>query len=266
MRLVDGEDGLAAEVARSGGDELAVAAENVANRLPAIDDTPADDPLEGVQAKVETRDDPEVPAAAPKPPQQLGVVLGARQRHRPVGSDELGADEGVARQPVLRGQVADPAAEGQSRHAGRPDDAARRDQAVRLRGGVEVEPRRAAGSAGDACAGIHLDRAQLREVDHEPVVADAVAGRVVTASAHCDLELVRAREVECGRDVARAGAARDDRGPAVDERVEAAARGVVPGVGGADDGAGQRPPQLVQALRDVCAHCATRPRWTLYRR
>ena len=73
------------------------------------------------------------------------------------------------------------------------------------------------------------------------------------ASAHGDLELVRPCEIESGRDIAGADAARDHRRPAVDERVEAAARCVVLGVRGADDGAGQRTPQLVQVLVvDAC--------------
>ena len=74
----------------------------------------------------------------------------------------------------------------------------------------------------------------LREVDDEPAVADAVAGRVVPPSANRHLQLVGAREVERDRDVGRAAAARDHRRPSVDERVEAEARSVVLDLAGYD--------------------------------
>jgi hypothetical protein len=69
----------------------------------------------------------------------------------------------------------------------------------------------------------------------------------VTTSAHGHLELVRPGEVERGRDIRRARATSDQRGPAVDEGVEAAARRVVPGLARAEHGAGQRTPQLDEA-------------------
>jgi len=73
------------------------------------------------------------------------------------------------------------------------------------------------------------------------------------------------RERERGRDIAGAGAAHDHRRPAVDQRVEAAPSCVVPGVGGADAGAGQRAPQLIQALVEKrIAHTASiANRWYL---
>ena len=58
----------------------------------------------------------------------------------------------------------------------------------------------------------------------------------MAAAADGDLERVNAGKVERGRDVGRAGAPCDHRGPAVDHRVPAAARGVVVRVAGLEDG------------------------------
>ena len=78
-----------------------------------------------------------------------------------------------------------------------------------------------------------------------------MSGGIVPASAHGHFQLVRACEVERGRDIAGADATGDHRRPAVDESIEAAAYRVVFSVGWADDGTGQRPPELVQALINV---------------
>ena len=87
-----------------------------------------------------------------------------------------------------------------------------------------------------------------------------MSGRVVPASAHGHLQALLPCEVEGGRHIASAEATRDHGRPAVDEGVEAAARRVVSGIRGADDGAGQRPPQLGQALVQARGrgHCLLR--------
>jgi hypothetical protein len=146
---------------------------------------------------------------------------------------------------VLGGQVADAAAEREPADAGGADDASRRDEAERLRRRVEVEPRRAAVGAGEPRIRVHLDRPHLRKVDHEPAVADAMPRRVVPASAHGHLELVRPGEVERGDYVGAAQALRDDRRPPVDERVVRAPRRVVLGIGRSENRAGERPPEVV---------------------
>ena len=196
---------------------------------------------------LDPRRDAEVPATAAEAPEELRVLVGSGAHERPVRRDELGADKVVAGEAVLRRQMPDAAAEGEAGHAGRADDAARRDEAGGLRGRVEVEPGGAALGACDPRSGVHLDRPHRGEVDHEAAVEDAVPGRVVAAAAHCNLESLCTREVERGRDVAGAEATHDDAGPAVDERVEAPACRVVPGVVGCDDLAAKRQPQVVQA-------------------
>ncbi len=167
--------------------------------------------------------------------------------HSALRRNDLSADEVVARQAVLRRQVPDAAAEREPPDPGRADDASGRDEAERLGRRVEVEPGRAALRTGDSRLAVHVDGAHGREIDHEPAVDDAVPRRIVPASPNGNFQVVRAREIECGRDITRTGAARDHRRAPIDECVEAASSRVVLGILGADDGAGQRAPQLVDA-------------------
>jgi hypothetical protein len=148
---------------------------------------------------------------------------------------------------VLRGEVADSAAEGEAGNAGRADHASGSDEAERLRRRVEVEPGGAARGPRDPRVAVYVDPAHQREVDHEPAVQDAVSGGVVPAAAHRHLQRPRAREVEGGGNVSGVEAAHDHRRSAVDETVEAAARSVVDGVGPGHHGAGDGPAQLGQA-------------------
>jgi len=215
--------------------------------------------IEPVQVELQARRHAEVAAAAPQPPEKLRILVGGRHDQGSVRSDELRAGEVVARETVLSGQVADTSAERESAHAGGADDASRSDEAVRLRGRVEIEPGSAAGSPRDSRVGLHLDPPHCREVDHEAVVTDAVAGGVVPASPNGDLQLMGAGKVERGRDVSGDDATYDDRGPSIDEGVEAPARRVVPRIGSIEDLADQRSPQLVQAHLDVGAHASVSP-------
>ncbi len=66
--------------------------------------------------------------------------------------------------------------------------------------------------------------------------------------AYRDLQCVHASEIEGGRDVVRVEAPRDHGWPTIDHSVEAAARRLVPGILRDEHRAGQRPPQLRQAL------------------
>jgi len=117
-----------------------------------------------------------------------------------------------------------------------------RDEAERLRCSVEIEPGRAALGPGDPRVAVHVDRAHRREVDHEPAVANAVAGGIVSASTHGHLQFAGPSEIEGGRDVGGADAASDHGRVAVDESVEAATRRVVLCIARADDAADERPP------------------------
>ena len=162
--------------------------------------------------------------------------------------DKLGSDQVVARQAVLRGQVAYPATERESADTGGADNASRRHQTENLRLFVEVEPGRAALGAGYPGRAVHLDASHPREVDDQATVEDAVPCRIVTRSAHSDLQFVDTREIEGDRDVRRPDASRYDRRPAVDQSVEADAGSLVLAIRRPDDRASQRAPQLIQAI------------------
>src|SRR6185436_9353308 len=95
-------------------------------------------------------------------------------------------------------------------------------------------PRRAGSAAHAVRAGVDGDVAHAAEMDHQAVVAGAVAREAVPAAAHRDLEVVIAGEPDRGRDVVGRRCARDHRGPAVDVAVPEAAPVVVAGVGGED--------------------------------
>jgi hypothetical protein len=201
-----------------------------------------------MQAELQLAGDAEIAAPATKRPEQLVVRVRAGMDHRAIGGHDLGAEQVVAGQAVLRGQVADSAAEGETGHTRRAHHATRRDEAEGLGRGVEVEPGRAALRPGDPCLAVHFDAAHQREVDHEPAVEHAVTGRIVATAPHGHLEAVRPGVVEGCRHVGGAEAADDHRRPAVDERVEAAARSVIAGVAGPDDGPSHHSAQLAQAL------------------
>ena len=81
------------------------------------------------------------------------------------------------------------------------------------------------------------------EVDHQPAVAHRVAGDVVSAAAHRQLQTVAARKADALDHVRRAGAAGDEGGVAVDHAVPHHARGVVAVVAGFEQAAAQPRPQ-----------------------
>ena len=88
-----------------------------------------------------------------------------------------------------------------------------------LGGGVEVRERGTAFDGDAAYGGVNLRGLHLRKIDHEPVVAQGIAGDVVPAAADGEHEPVVPGEVHSADDVRCGGAARDDRGSLVDHRV-----------------------------------------------
>jgi hypothetical protein len=162
-----------------------------------------------MEAELGPRHDAEVAAAPADPPEQLGLLIVGGADDPARGRDQLGGDQVVAGEPILGGEVANAAAEGEAGDAGRADDAPGRDQPVPLGRRVEVEPGGAALADGQAGVGVDIDRPHPREVNHETVVHHTVAGRVVAATAHGDLQRVRPCEVQGGGDVLGVEAARD---------------------------------------------------------
>ena len=77
------------------------------------------------------------------------------------------------------------------------------DEAVRLRGDVELAEERAAVRARGPRLRIRLDAAHPGHVDEEPAVRAAEAGRGVTTGSDRDLQVVVAGEANRRRDLAR---------------------------------------------------------------
>ena len=108
-----------------------------------------------VQGELERGDDAEVPAAAAQRPEQVLVLVLARDEDAAVGGDHLGAHEVVARQAAAAREVADAPAQRQTAHAGGRDDAPGRGEAEGVGGVVEVAPRGAASGASGLLDPVH---------------------------------------------------------------------------------------------------------------
>jgi hypothetical protein len=112
-----------------------------------------------MQAELQLRRHTEVASSTSEPPEKLGLLILACAHHRAVGSDDLGAEQVVACQTVLRGEVTDSAAKGQAGHAGGADNTARSDQPEGLCRRVEIEPCCTALGERDLRAGLDVDPA-----------------------------------------------------------------------------------------------------------
>ena len=86
-----------------------------------------------------------------------------------------------------------------------------RRESERVRGVVEVAPRAPALGADRALLGVHADPLHVRQVDHDPAVADRVAGHVVAPAPDRDRQPLLAGEVHRSDHVGDVGAARDQR-------------------------------------------------------
>ena len=187
---------------------------------------------EGLELEREVGDDAEVAAAAPQPPEQVGVLVLVGHHELAVGGDHVAGAEGVDGEAELAHEVADAAAQGQAADAGVADEAAGGGQPEGL--GLPVE-------MGVEAAALDLDRPGLgvdprsghcRQVDHQPVVAHGVAGDGVPAAPDGRVEALVAAEADGGDDVGHARAAGDQRRPALDVAVpDLADLVVVGGVG-----------------------------------
>ena len=192
-----------------------------------VGDDPAPDGGQRVQREFELGHDAEVAPAAAQRPEQLGLRGLRGSHHGAVGEDDLGRDEVVEGQAVQAYQVADPAAQGQARHARRVVGAAGHRQPVCRAGRVDTAPRRSAAGADAPRVGIDLYPAQQPQIDHEAVVADRVTGHAVAAAADRRREALVLRPGDRRGDVVAAGAARDHRRVAIGHRIERRAGDVV---------------------------------------
>ena len=244
------EDG---QVIRRRGDRVAVEAQHLARRVDRMRDQAAGDHLQRMERVLERGRDAEVAAAAAKRPEQIRIGFRVHVEDAPVGSDELDCGQVVGREPVLRHQPAEPAAEGEASDSRGRDRAAGDREPVRRGLAVQLAPEHATLRPHRARARVDVDALHRRQVDHQRAVDHRAPGDVVAAAAHTDVQTLRAREPDRVRDVRRVLAARDQRRPPVDQPVVDAPRVVVAFISRLQDIAGKHAPQLLEPLSvDAC--------------
>ena len=190
----------------------------------------AEDSVDLVEPETQPGRDPEVAAAAPKRPEEIGVTLLVHHEELAVRGDDLSAEEVVDREPVLAHEEADAAAQGDSADADGGRVAEPGHEAVFTgRLGV-LAGLHARLCPGRAALGVDLDRIQRGEVEDDPALGGAVARAAVAAAAHRELGPGVPCQVDHAGDVGGIGCAHDRGGPAVDSGEEDASRVVVLGV------------------------------------
>jgi hypothetical protein len=143
-----------------------------------------------VQGELELGDHTEVAPAASKAPEQLRVLVRAGRYGASVRCHHLERDDVVARETVLAGQPAHPAAERQTPDSGMRHVAGRRGESVRLSGPIERAEQRPTLYPGTTPRHVDPHLAHWREVDHQPVVRHGKAEHAVTTAAHADVQVV----------------------------------------------------------------------------
>ena len=176
------------------------------------------------------RDDPEVPAPAAQPPEQVGVGARARGEPATVGRDHLGPHQTVQAQPGRAHEPAHPAAEGHPCHAGGGDGPQRHREAVRGGRRIDVAHPRPGRGGDEMMLRIDGDLAQRPQIEHDPVVDRAETGDGVASAAHRERKARAARGLEHEGDVGELSGLDDRVGDAVDHPVPHRSRLVEVGV------------------------------------
>src|SRR6266566_765094 len=140
QRWRDLEGGEATHLTRCGLDVVAVPLQDVLCVLELVEDRTSVDVADRVQPELKGRYDPEVTATAADRPEEVLVLLLAREQELSVRRDNVGRDQVVARKPVVAGEIANPSAQGEAADARGGDDASRARQAERVGRGVVVAP------------------------------------------------------------------------------------------------------------------------------
>ena len=225
------------------GAEVAVEAQHLAGLVQRVDHEPAQDLRHRMEPIFEGRDDAEVAAAAPQRPEEIGVLRRAGLLELAVRRHHVGGEQVVDGESVLAHQPAQAAAQRQPADPRVGDGAAGRGEPERLRLVIQLAPEHAALRPGRAGARVHVDALHGGQVDDQATVVGAVARRPVTAAAHGHHDAGRPCEVDRLLHIGDAGAARDERRPAVDVAVPHAPGGLVAAVVTLDHLAAQRAPE-----------------------
>jgi hypothetical protein len=158
----------AAELGRSRRHDVSKDAQHVRSVPRFVPKLDREHRCDAMQAELEFGHDPEVAAAAPDPPEQLGVLVIARPHDVPRRRHDLRRDDVVAREAVLPREPTVASAQGEPPDAGVMHHAARRCEAEGVRDAVQFAEQRSALDAGTSRLRIDEDPMHRPEVDHEP--------------------------------------------------------------------------------------------------
>src|SRR5262245_33553272 len=164
-------------------------------------------------------DNAKIAPAASKTPEELRVLAVIDGQERAVRRDDIRGQEVVAAQAILAAEPALAPPERQPRDARGGDHAPWRRQAKGRSLPVEIAPRDPALGMDRLAQGIDAQAFHRTEVDDEAALAEAMTGRIVTATAHGHAHMVLPGKVDCGDYIGRASAAHDQRRPLVYHRI-----------------------------------------------
>ena len=170
-------------------------------------------------AERERGDHPEVTAATPKRPEQIGVRLSARLDKAAVGQHDVGRDKVVDGEPEAPGEVANSTTEGQSAHSSCRDESRGGRHAKGTGGVVHIAPFAASVHPDRARGGVDRRAPQATEVDHESVIPDTETASVVCSSADGERHVVLPCEVDAGDHIGDIGAPNESSRSPVDRSV-----------------------------------------------
>ena len=135
-----------------------------------------------MKSEREARDDAEIAAAAAHRPEEILVLGATGSADLAVRGDDLDGFEIVDRPAESAREIAEAAAERESRNADLGDEAEHRRQAMRLSCRINVSQAASSADCCDPCIRIDRDVAQLCHVEHDSVLGDRRAGDVVATA------------------------------------------------------------------------------------
>ena len=174
---------------------------------------------DGMQPVLQRGGDSVVAASTTKGPEQVGILVGTCGEGPAVGGYHVGGNQVVTAEAVTAGQPSNSATEGEAGDAGVEVGSTGRGESEGLGLVVERSPLCPALSPDRFCRRVDADAGHTGKVDHQPVVANAVAREIMASAAHRNQQAVLPSEVDRLDHVGRSAAAGDHGGPLVDHGI-----------------------------------------------